>query len=361
MILNFHGHLIDIATLRQRFTFSLKGVTLAQLMGIARQVHLDTRPLRVELEHLHEVEAPCILHWNMSHFVVLKEVRNGRLIIHDPSFGVRNVTFAEASERFTGVALELTPASSFVAHSELRKISLRDVLGPVRGATGALTYLFLFASFLECIVIAFPLGIQWVIDAVLVTSDHNLLATVAIGFVLLVCFQSFLTVIRAWASLYFSTSMNVQWISRIFDHMLHIRLDFFERRYLGDLISRFEAANSIQRTLSTNLIETLVDGLIGLGVVVVLFVYNVEIGLVSVCGVVLYAIVKHGLLRRARIATDEAITRQARQQGFLIETLRGIRAIKLGAREQVRSTMWSTLVASYTNARLVSDKLSIVS
>jgi len=105
----------------------------------------------------------------------------------------------------------------------------------------------------------------------------------------------------------------------------------------------------------------LIDGLIGMGVVAVLFFYNFKIGMASVIGVALYAIVKHGLIRRSRVSLDEAITRQARQQGFLIETLRGIRAIKLGSREQVRSTMWSTLVASYTNARLVSDKLGIIS
>ncbi|MCW2573585.1 MAG: transporter, partial [Frankiales bacterium] len=52
MIACFHGHRIDLAGLRRRFTVSLKGTTLAYLMQVAGRLHLAPRPLRLELEEL---------------------------------------------------------------------------------------------------------------------------------------------------------------------------------------------------------------------------------------------------------------------------------------------------------------------
>ena len=113
MIAARHGLDSDLATLRQRFSVSLKGATMADLVRVAGQLHLNPRALRAEMEHLPQLELPCILHWDLNHFVVLKEVSGGRAVIHDPARGVRRLPLAEVSRHFTGVALELTPEADF--------------------------------------------------------------------------------------------------------------------------------------------------------------------------------------------------------------------------------------------------------
>ncbi|EQD27830.1 Peptidase C39, bacteriocin processing domain protein, partial [mine drainage metagenome] len=50
------------------------------------------------------------LHWDLNHFVVLKQATAKVLVIHDPAQGVRRMRIEEASRHFTGVALELWPA-----------------------------------------------------------------------------------------------------------------------------------------------------------------------------------------------------------------------------------------------------------
>src|SRR6478752_1141383 len=87
MIAGYHGLRVDLPALRHRFSVSL----------------------RVELEDLAYLKAPCILHWKMEHFVVLKKVTRKYVYLHDPAVGPRRVSFTEASRHFTGVALELTP------------------------------------------------------------------------------------------------------------------------------------------------------------------------------------------------------------------------------------------------------------
>src|SRR5262245_59364948 len=74
MVASFHGHRIDLATLRSRHAISLKGSTLADLMRLAGELKLAPRPLRVELSHLRELRLPCVLHVDFNHFVVLTRV-----------------------------------------------------------------------------------------------------------------------------------------------------------------------------------------------------------------------------------------------------------------------------------------------
>ncbi|HEX7559987.1 MAG TPA: cysteine peptidase family C39 domain-containing protein, partial [Usitatibacter sp.] len=91
MIACFHGHRIDLAGMRRRFTVSLKGATLAYLMQVAGRLHLAPRPLRLELDELAQLRAPCILHWDLNHFVVLKSADARGAVIHDPAFGLRRL------------------------------------------------------------------------------------------------------------------------------------------------------------------------------------------------------------------------------------------------------------------------------
>src|SRR5690349_8587103 len=71
MILGFHGHRIDLNTLRRRHPVSLKGVTLRGLIQLASQLQLACRPIRFELDDLQELSLPAIVHWDLNHFVVL--------------------------------------------------------------------------------------------------------------------------------------------------------------------------------------------------------------------------------------------------------------------------------------------------
>src|SRR5512140_2506470 len=91
MVACFHGHRVDLAGLRRRFTVSLKGATLAFLMQAAERLDIAPRPLKVELEELPKLRAPCILHWDLNHFVVLKSADGRGAVIHDPARGERRL------------------------------------------------------------------------------------------------------------------------------------------------------------------------------------------------------------------------------------------------------------------------------
>jgi ATP-binding cassette subfamily B protein RaxB len=89
MVAGWHGYRTDLPTLRRRFSISLKGATLKQLIDIAGQLNFAARPLRLELDELAELKTPCILHWDLNHFVVLVRAGKRHIAILDPAHTVR--------------------------------------------------------------------------------------------------------------------------------------------------------------------------------------------------------------------------------------------------------------------------------
>jgi len=167
MVAGYHGHRVDLNTLRRRHPVSLKGVTLKALMLLASHLKLAGRPLRFDLYHLGELRLPAIVHWDMNHFVVLKSVGARSVTVHDPAFGERRYPLSEASKHLTGVALELTPTADFAAKDEAARLPLSAFWGQLKGGTGALAQILVLSLILQVLLIASPFYMQIAIDEVI--------------------------------------------------------------------------------------------------------------------------------------------------------------------------------------------------
>jgi ATP-binding cassette subfamily B protein RaxB len=359
MVACFHGHRVDLAALRRRFTVSLKGSTLAFLMQVAGRLNLAPRPLRLELDELIQLRAPCILHWDLNHFVVLKAVDARGATVHDPAFGVRRLTHAQLSKHFTGIALELTPTNEFKALDDRRRIRLRDLLGTVTGLRRSLAQIFVMALALQAIAIVTPFYMQWAVDGAVVSADRDLLTVLGLGFLLLTIVQVILTAVRSWIVLYLSTTLNLQWLANVFSHLLRLPVSYFEKRHLGDVVSRFGAVNTIQRTLTSSFVEALIDGVMAIATLAMMFVYSAMLSAVAIMAVLSYGVLRWAFYDPLKRATEEQIVHTAKQQSHFLETVRGVQSIKLFGRQEERRSRWLNLVVDAVNQDLVTQKLGL--
>jgi ATP-binding cassette, subfamily B, bacterial CvaB/MchF/RaxB len=359
MVACFHGHRIDLAGLRRRFTVSLKGATLAYLIQAAGRLHLAPRPLRLELEELPRLRAPCIMHWDLNHFVVLASADARGAVIHDPAFGVRRLTLAEVSRHFTGIALELTPTAEFKPADERRRVSLRSLMGPVDGLKRSLLQVFALALALQVVAVVSPFYVQWAVDGAVVSADRDLLTVLGLGFLLLVVVQVAIAALRSWLVLYLSTTLNLQWLANVFSHLLRLPVSYFEKRHLGDVVSRFGAVNVIQRTLTTSFVEALIDGVMALATFAMMLVYSVGLAFLALGAVLVYALLRRVFYEPLRRATEEHIVHSAKQQSHFLETVRGVQSIKLFGRQEERRSRWLNLVVDAVNQDLATQKLTL--
>ena len=359
MVCGFHGLRIDLASLRERFSVSQMGTSLAQLVKFANALELNARPVRLEIESLKRLNLPAILHWELNHFVVLKRVSRHGIEIVDPARGMRHYSFEEVSRQFTGVALELSPRHHFQPKIVRRKIDIRRLLGSTRGLGKALVQIFLLAGALEVFALLAPLFMQLVVDQALVANDMSLLTVLGVGFLLLNVVQVAVGAARSWVLLYLSTTLNLQLASNLFRHLVKLPVSFFERRHLGDIVSRFDSLQQIQRTITSGFMEAVVDGIMIIGTLIMLYVYSVELALI-VCGTaLLYATLRLLLYRPFHQASEAHIAMGARQQSNLLETVRGIQSVKLYNREAHRHAQFENLTVDQFNAGIRVEKLGI--
>ncbi|HEF5874879.1 TPA: peptidase domain-containing ABC transporter [Burkholderia cenocepacia] len=360
MIAGYHGHHVDVATLRGRFPVSLKGAGLARVIEIAQRLDLGTRALKLDLDQLGQLRMPCILHWNFNHFVVLKEVSGKSAVIHDPAQGIRKVPLDVLSRSFTGVALELWPTSGFEPREAAPAVKLRALLGPVSGLSRSLVQVLVLAIALEVFTLVQPFFLQWVIDEVIVSADRDLLTVLALGFGLLVLMQQATSAIRGWTLMYFGTMLNVQWRANVFSHLLGLPVRYFEQRHLGDVVSRFGSIDAIQQTLTTSFLSAVIDGLMTIVTLAMMFVYSRVLGCVALVAIGLYALLRWLWYRPLRRATEEQIVRAAKQQSHFLETVRGVKTIKLFNRQDERRASWLSLLVEQVNAGLHVQKLQLL-
>lgn len=350
MIATWHGNRIDLATLRLKHAISLKGATLAELIGIAADLQLTPRALRLDIQELSQLKLPAILHWDMNHFVVLREKRRSAVVIHDPARGERIVKLDEFSKHFTGIALELTPTAGFEVKQRRPRLRLSDLLGPTRGVVRGLSQVLALSLALQIVMLASPWFLQIVVDHVLLAADIDLLAVLGVGFGLLVILRAGIASLRSWMVEYISVNLSFQVLANLFRHLITLPMDFFLKRHIGDIVSRFTSVNVIQRTLTTTFVEALVDGVLVIITLAVMLLYAPLLTAVAVGAAIIYGLIRRMAFRRQREATEEQIVFGARKDSHLLETIRGTQSIRLFAREAQRHNSWQNLLTDTLNA-----------
>ena len=360
MVAGYHGYHSDLAELRRRFGLSLKGATLKDVVGMADQLGLAARPVRLELEELRLLKTPCILHWDLNHFVVLKSANRNGLVIHDPGVGVRRLSLSEVSKRFTGVALELTPIGGFEPARAAPRVRLRALLGRMVGLKRSLGQLFLLALAIEVFAVVSPLFMQWVVDHALVTADRDLLLTLVLGFSLLLLIKTSVSAMRGWMLILLGASLKVQGRANLFSHLVSLPAAYFETRYLGDVISRFGSQETILQAITTDMVEAVLDGLLAGITLVVMFIFAPVLAGVVLSGALLYGLLRWASYTPLRQASAEAIVWAARRDSHFLETLRGIKTIKLFNGQEGRRAHWLNLLVETVNRQLTTQKLQLL-
>jgi ATP-binding cassette, subfamily B, bacterial CvaB/MchF/RaxB len=360
MIAGHYGHRLDLPALRKHYDVSLKGMTLHDVVDLAHKLKLSTRALRVEMTHLRELRLPCILHWDHAHFVVLTRIGRRGLTIHDPAVGRRVVPFQEVSRRFTGIVLEAWPSHGFERKTERARVRIFELVRDTDGFLRVAAQILLMSLFLEVLVIATPLAFQLILDEVIVVEDRDLLVLVALGLGLVLGFRAAVDFVRSWSIMAVGATLTLQWKMSLFRHLIHLPLSFFERRHVGDLASRFTSLEMIQKTLTTGAISGLVDGLMSVGLVIMMWLYEPLLAMLAVGVMVLYGISRAVAYRLYRAANEEAIVYAARENTHFFETLRGMPSIKALVIGDRRQAAWNNYLVDHVGAELRVQKLDLV-
>jgi ATP-binding cassette, subfamily B, bacterial CvaB/MchF/RaxB len=359
MIASFFGNRIDLNTLRSRHEISGRGSRLSDLLSIGESISLKARPLKLDINDLSAIQLPAVLHWDMNHFVVLRSVSKRSIRIHDPAVGERRYSMAEVGRHFTGIALEMTPGAEFHHGAATMRSRISDLYRRYPGFNRAVGQLFVLSLFLQLASIGSAFYMQLVIDEGLARQDADILSLLALAFLMLGLTSVAMTYARSQVQLYFSNQIGFQMAGNVLTHLLSLPVSYFEKRHVGDLVSRFGSIREIRRILTEDLITVVLDGVFALITLLVMFYFSGMLAVTVLLFVLVSALLKVVCIPAMQSLQEQVVVAEAKTSSQLMENMRTIEVIKFYCRELTRQFLWRNRYAEQINAQVRLARFSI--
>ena len=351
MVAGFYGYRSTLREFRSKFRHSLRGTTLRHLRDCGASIGLNCRGVRLELDELERLRTPAIMHWELNHFVVLKSKTPRGVTVVDPALGQRRLTLEEVALRFTGVALEISPAPAFQKkENDQATVKLSAFLPALRGLGSTLAAVLAMTVLLQLFALAMPLQMQFTVDQGIRQGDMNLVLALAVGFGLLAMISAATTYLRSLLLLYVGNTSSLRLVGSLAHHLLRLPDSWFSARHTGDVLSRFASVAPIRTFLMTGAFAMLVDAFMAIGALALLLIYAWDLTLVICAFLVLFAGMRAASYGPLRNLTHESIAANALESSSFIENVQRSRAIKLLGAETDREDTWGEHYVNAMNA-----------
>ena len=227
------------------------------------------------------------------------------------------------------------------------------------GCGGRVASVLVLSFALQIAAFVAPLQMQLVVDQALAESDRDLLIVIALGFGALVVIQGAIEALRSWALRVFGHLLSFQITGNLVRHLLRLPSDYFEKRHVGDIISRLGSVKPIQEAITQGVVGTVIDGIMACVAGLILFFYSTTLAVIVIAAVLINLAFSLALFPSMRQRMEEEILAEAKEQTHLMETVRAATTLKLLGREAVREGAWRNLHAESTNASIKVGKYQI--
>ena len=348
MVLGHYGLFMPLEELRVLCGISRDGAKASNILKAARNLGLEAKGMKVEPEHMADLDFPMIAFVNFNHFVTVEGVEDGKFYINDPATGHRTEEFEDFSRAFTGVVLTFARGVDFAPGDNRPSIlgSLRRRLGAYRGD---LVYIFLVSLALVVPGILVPFFGQIFVDYVLVRELDSWLWPLLIGMFLTSMLRFGLLSLQEVGLVRLGSAMKAETGYALLDHMLRLPISFFEQRFTGEIADRVRLNEELIELLSQRLIQAAINLLLALLYLVVLLYFSIPLTLI-----ILFLLSLNVL---ALVYTTGVISEKFRKvsieegklMGARIAGLKDIETYKASGGEAMLLTRWSGLQANVIN------------
>ncbi len=216
----------------------------------------------------------------------------------------------------------------------------------------------LVSVFLQLFALVAPLFFQAVMDKVLVHRAESTLNVLVFGLVVMVLFESLLTMLRAYVFSHTTSRIDVELGSRLYRHLLALPLAYFQARRTGDSVARVRELEHIRSFLTGNALTLVLDVVFSIVFIVVMLFYSVPLTLIVLSSLPLYAVLSLAVVPVLRRRLDEKFARGAENQALLVESITGIQTVKAGALEPQLARRWDAQLAGYVSASFKTNTLA---
>jgi ATP-binding cassette subfamily B protein len=342
-----------------------KGVTLQGLAEGAEKLGFSAKGVKGPYEALPQVPLPAVAHVRtaegLGHFVVLYKVKKDRVVVADPARGLQKLSREEFCKSWTGYLLLVVPEqfASRPGASGAAESPWRRFLGLLRCHTPVLVEAFCCALLMTVLGIATSFFIQHLVDNVLVRNEARLLNALGIGMVVIILFRALFGALRQYLLAHVGRKVDLALIAGYARHILGLPLRFFERRRVGEILSRVTDAAKVREAISGTTLTAVVDGTLVVLLLAVLWIYDWPLALVATAFVPLLLLSVMAHHPSARRRSREAMEQAAQLSAHLVEGVSGVETIKAFGAQRARAEEGEARLVDLVRSPFSLQKLGI--
>jgi ABC-type bacteriocin/lantibiotic exporter with double-glycine peptidase domain len=360
MLLGYFGRKTRLEECRTTCDPGRDGVTARTIVEAARGFGVRTKALSLEARDFSHITVPCIVHWNLNHFVVLEHWACDNAEIVDPGWGRRQLTTAEFETAFSGVALLFEPGPDFQARSTpAPRLALSCVKQILRtpGTSGILSRILAASLLLQVFGFALPLFTKLLVDRVLPHHTPGVLNMLGAGAFVIAFMSAAIGYFRSVLLIRLEARLDSHLMLGFFEHLLSLPYRFFQQRSSGDLLMRLGSNATIREALASYTTSAVLDGTL----VLVFLAALAHISPLFASAVLVIALIEITILattrQRQRLLMESDLAAQSGSQACLIESLMGITTLKASGAEESTRARWSGLLAKQLGASAQRSRL----
>lgn len=357
MLARFHQIATDPEQLAHQFKSAETTFSQADLLLAAKHLGLQAKPVKVGPERLDKTPLPAMAVDVNGGYFILARINGERALIHDPLVErPQSISRTELLARWAGELVLFASRASRLG--ELARFDFSWFVPAVVKYRKLLGEVLLVSFVLNLFALVTPLFFQVVMDKVLVHHGLTTLDVIAVGLLVVSVFEVLLSGLRSYVFAHTTSRIDVELGARLFRHLLHLPLGYFQARRVGDSVARVRELENIRAFLTGSAITVVLDVLFSVVFLGVMLYYSGWLTLVVLASLPLYFLIAFLVTPLLRARLNEKFNRGAENQAFLVETISGIDTLKSMAVEPQMQRRWDTQLAGYVAASFKTTTLA---
>jgi ATP-binding cassette, subfamily B, bacterial HlyB/CyaB len=363
VIARLHHVSCDAAALLHRLGKSASDAFATNdVLLVAKQLGLTAKLVRSTPDRLALTPLPALALMRDGSVAVLAQCDGQRALLQRFADGAEPRPLIEPVEAFaaqwTGQLILITSRASLAG--SLAKFDFSWFVPSLVKHRKLLGEVLLVSAFLQLFALVSPLFFQVVMDKVLVHRGTSTLDVIVVGLLVVMVFESALTVLRAYVFSHTTSRIDVELGSRLYRHLLNLPLAYFEARRVGDSVARMRELENIRSFLTGSALTMVLDVVFSVLFVGVMFIYSVKLTLIVLLSLPLYFLLSLLVVPVLRVRLEEKFSRGAENQALLVESITGAQTVKAGALEPVFANKWDQQLAGYVSVSFRTQNLANV-
>ncbi len=355
-----HGLELTVAQIVQDNALASAEVDYPQLVHCARRAGMKAKAIRLDwdgLTHLRQA-LPAIVRLKSGNSLVLVAVnaedQNAPLSVtlRDPNAAddaLLEIDWLQFQEAWSGDVL--LARRNYDLQDEEQPFGLGLIASLVFRERRLVRDVVICALILSLFALAPIMFWRLMTDKVLAYKAFSSFAVLCAGMGVLVLFETIFAYLRSYLMLYLTARTDVRLSEYIFDKLLQLPIDYFERTPIGKTMHDVQELWKIRDFMAGQLFGTVLDSMVLLVFLPIMFAFSplMTTIVVAFCGlIVLWLLVFLPSIRRA---SGEVITRQTERGAFMYQSLAGMRTVKSLSLESRQRQVWDMHVARVAEAQ----------